>query len=562
MHSCTPPGLFLFALVTISVGAEESCEPAIDPATRSYEFTARNLASNQLAAVPIMARIGDVHVSSLPVFDEDNVRENNALYRFANRYHINTRAMRVKRQLLFASGDAYDARAIEESARLLRAEKYLYDADIRPVRVCNNQVDLEVITRDVWSFTPELSYSRAGGEGKYRLGVRETNLFGMGTELAFRIKHSFERDEKEFIYRDDNISGSRIASRVRISDNDDGFENALRVGMPFFSLDSRRSWHGTFSSIERVESQYLLGESISEVEHRIDDAQLRYGWSRGLRDGVTSRWTAGYAYQKSEFAPTSEKLPPAVFPYDTTLSYPFIEYVRIQDRFTTSTNLNQIHRTEDLYLGRNLRASLGYAAEALGSNQNRLVFSGSFNDTLAYNGDYWLSHQLLWNGRYNLETESSEQVRIDYLVRYFRRQTKHRSFFFNFQATYTRHLNSHQQVFYGGESGARAFDNRFQTGDRRVSLSLEERMYTDIHLFNLVRVGWAIFIDVGRAWQPGVDSGLPDDYLANMGLGLRFTSSKAQVGRVLHVDLSFPMTNKDDPNVESSQVSVSLKNRF
>ena len=56
-------------------------------------------------------------------------------------------------------------------------------------------------------------------------------------------------------------------------------------------------------------------------------------------------------------------------------------------------------------------------------------------------------------------------------------------------------------------------------------LSLEERVYTDLHLFNLIRIGAAAFFDVGRAWEPGADSGIPDHWLAHVGFGLRLMSS-------------------------------------
>jgi hemolysin activation/secretion protein len=95
-----------------------------------------------------------------------------------------------------------------------------------------------------------------------------------------------------------------------------------------------------------------------------------------------------------------------------------------------------------------------------------------------------------------------------------------------------------------------------------MALTLEERMYTDIHLFNLIRVGWAMFIDIGRAWNPDGDDGIEDDYLASAGLGLRLASSKSDKGSLLHIDLAFPLTNKDDPDVDSAEVSVKMKTRF
>ena len=149
---------------------------------------------------------------------------------------------------------------------------------------------------------------------------------------------------------------------------------------------------------------------------------------------------------------------------------------------------------------------------------------------------------------------------VNYSTRYFLNQSRYRSFFASLDLVYSKNLNTHQQIVFGGDTGARAFDNRLQTGDRRFKLTLEERVYTDIHLLNLVRLGGAIFFDIGRAWQPGVDDGFEDNYLLNIGFGIRLASTKADAGRVIHIDLAFPLTNKDDPAVDSSELSINIKN--
>ena len=546
-----------------AVSAQEQqtveCQPDAPPAIGSYPFPEQAAIEYQ---VPPGLEIGDVRITSLKIFDEANPRENNALYRWANRFHIETREERISQQLLFEAGEAYDPRVIDESARLLRDEKYLNDADIRPVSVCDGKVDVEVITRDIWSFTPELSFSRSGGENEYRFGIRETNLLGTGVELAVRTKHDIDRDSTEFVYKDRNLRGSRIESRLVYSDNDDGSEKLASLLLPFYALDTRRSWQVNFEEIDRTDSQYFRGDEVTEVHRESKDYLVRYGWSRGLVDGVAGRWVLGYRFEEEIFSPGDELPPPAVFPVDKTLSYPFLEYSAIEDDYDTGVNLNELHRTEDIHLGYKLAARIGYASEALGSDVDRLVLSGSFSDTLIFNQDIWLAHELSWSGLYNMDTKSPEDVVVDYQLRYLKEQTKHRSFFSSFQATWSKNLNSNLALYYGGETGARAFDNRFQGGDRRVALTLEERMYTPIHLFNLIRVGWAIFLDVGKAWDPDVDDGIEDDYLASAGFGLRLSSSKSDKGRMMHLDLAFPLTNKDDPAVSSSEVAIRLKSRF
>ena len=97
-------------------------------------------------------------------FDLANAQENNRLYRWVNRVHTFTRPIVIQRMLLFRPGDAVHERLLDESERILRREKYVSDSSIRVVRECGETVDLEVITREVWSLTPEISLKSIGGD--------------------------------------------------------------------------------------------------------------------------------------------------------------------------------------------------------------------------------------------------------------------------------------------------------------------------------------------------------------------------------------------------------------
>ena len=58
------------------------------------------------------ARIGQIHVVTEDIFDLTDPRENNFLYRLANKIHINTRPEVIRRQLLFESGQPVSVRLI------------------------------------------------------------------------------------------------------------------------------------------------------------------------------------------------------------------------------------------------------------------------------------------------------------------------------------------------------------------------------------------------------------------------------------------------------------------
>ena len=64
------------------------------------------------------ATIGTITIENGSIFDLDNPAEDKALYRFANRAHVTTRADVIEAQLLFESGDEFSVQKIKESERV------------------------------------------------------------------------------------------------------------------------------------------------------------------------------------------------------------------------------------------------------------------------------------------------------------------------------------------------------------------------------------------------------------------------------------------------------------
>lgn len=66
------------------------------------------------------AQIASIKLTQLNVFNTELEEENNALFRFANRAHIQTEPDVISNILLFKQGDKYNAKKLAESERLLR----------------------------------------------------------------------------------------------------------------------------------------------------------------------------------------------------------------------------------------------------------------------------------------------------------------------------------------------------------------------------------------------------------------------------------------------------------
>ena len=325
------------------------------------------------------AVIGDVVLEKRNIFDLSNPKENKWLYRLANRLHVVTRDHVIRNQVLFEGGEPYSARLLEETERIVRSNRFIYDARIEPIRYEDGVVDVKVTTQDVWSLTPDVSFSRSGGENRTALGIEETNLLGRGQLLRLKWIDSVDRTSTQFDFEDTNLGSSWLSMFLRVADNSDGETQFLSVIRPFYALDARGSGGGWISLDDRRTALYSLGDEAAEYRHERDYITGFGGWSAGLRDGWAKRWTLGYVFDDNKFSEAVDPTLPAVIPEDRKLVYPFLGIEVLQDAFSTTSNTNQIGRTEDFYMGTRFTASLGWADDSFGADRDALIVSATFN---------------------------------------------------------------------------------------------------------------------------------------------------------------------------------------
>ena len=116
------------------------------------------------------------------------------------------------------------------------------------------------------------------------------------------------------------------------------------------------------------------------------------------------------------------------------------------------------------------------------------------------------------------------------------------------------------QLQLGGDTGLRGYPQRYQEGERRALLTLEERIYTDLYLFRLVRVGGAVFYDVGRAWGGVNQNVVNGGWLSDAGIGLRLALDRAAFANVLHADIAVPLNRA--PGIKSVQYLLKTQLTF
>lgn len=504
------------------------------------------------------AVIGEVFIHNENIFDLEDPEENKQLYRLANKLHIRTKPDVIRQQLLFKTGDSYSQRLIDESARILRSARYLYDASVEPVAFKDGRVDIAVTTRDVWTLNPGLSFTRTGGENTVGVELEELNLLGTGTDLELSHVSGVDRDSNMIEYKDRHVFDSWVRVRAAYADNSDGSFKALEVERPFYALDSRWTAGVFVQDDEHIEPLYDLGKVVEEFSSRRKFATAFWGWSDGLRNGWVRRWRVGATYDESEFGEIPGAPPPNLVPENRKLVYPWLGFELVQNDFDKFRNHDQIGRTEDFHLGARLSALVGYADQAYSADRSAWIFSAR----ASHGSGSGSRSALLLSGALQGRLESGElrNAILDGALRYYVRQSERRLFFATLEGSVGRELDLDTQILLGGDNGLRGYPLRYQGGEARALLTVEQRYFTNWYPFRLVRVGAAAFFDIGRTWGESPVSTPSLGLLKDVGIGLRLGNSRSGLGNIIHIDLAFPLDG--DSSIDDVQILVETKERF
>ena len=485
------------------------------------------------------ATIGEIRIVARNIFDPEDPKEDKLLFRWVNALHIQTRPGVIERELLFRSGDRLSARLIEETERNLAGLRVLYSVHIRPIAWRDGVVDIEVETRDTWSLDVGASAGRSGGSNSSGVHLRDYNLLGTGISVNVGRSRNVDRSSTEFQFANEHLFGSATALRYSHATSSDGRSDAATLLRPFDSLDSRRAAGITASRDTRIDAVYDGGVIASQYRRRQTQADAFAGISTGLVDGWVRRTSLGLSFQDDRFAPEPGLVAPTTLPPDQKLVGPFLRFEWIEDRFEKEQNRNLMGRPEYFALGLASTVQLGYALTGLGSTRNTWMYSASVSRGFMPEEGRTLLASARITGQFADGVVSRQRVGTQ--VQYFRPQSPRWLFYAGGSADLLTRPDPGDTLLLGGDNGLRGYPLRYQTGSRRALVTVEERFYTDIYLWQLFRIGGAAFLDTGRAWGGTGASAESGRWLSNIGIGLRMVSTRAAFGNVVHIDIASPL---------------------
>jgi outer membrane protein assembly factor BamA len=430
---------------------------------------------------------------------------------------------------------------------------------VRAVRCANGTADLEVAVREVWTMNPGISFERSGGANAAGIKLQELNLLGSGKALTLELSSDADRSAYTLHWRDPGVRGSRWIHDLAFRDSTDGQGWSILLERPFYSLDTRWSTGVALQQDETIEPVYRLGERTAGYRRQAEFAELRYGRSEGLLDGWSRRLSFGVRREHADFDAAPDESSPDVMPEDRRLDYPFLRFEAVQDDFETTRNRDQIARTEDQRFGTYFALEAGWSSPALGADRNALLLHAQ-----ASRG-WRLGAEDTFFADAALTTRVEDGAVADGLLsgsfRYYRPTGRRGVFFAGMSAAAGHELDADHELTIGGDTGLRGYPLRYQAGSGTAILTIEQRYFTDISLWQLADVGAAVFFDMGRAWGdpllgPSENHGL----LKDVGIGLRLGSSRSALGNVLHIDVAFPLDSSRD--IDDVQFLVQTKRSF
>lgn len=511
------------------------------------------------------AVVGRIEIDNENIFDLEDPKDNNWLFRLADRLHPVTRVGTIREQLLFHTGERYSRHLLDESARILRGNPYFYDASIEPIAYYQGKVDVLVVTHDVWTLNPGFNFSRSGGKSQTGVQIEEINTLGTGTSVKLEHTNSVDRTESDIMVTNPHTFGTWFTTSVAYGSLSDGKTRLFILDRPFYALETQHAGGIAINDSTQDNALYDRGQEIDKFANHGRFYQIYGGFSRGLENGWTRRYSAGVAYDEHVFSNSRLWSGPTVLPADRRFVYPWLRFDLVQDEFVKLRNHNQIGRTEDFDLGAYATVQVGWADKAFGSTRNAFNFMLATGDGYRMDRGNTLLVSSVYTGR--VEDGTLENGVLNSAVRFYDEQSGYWPFregnwlfFTTLAGSVGKRLDLENQILLGGDNGLRGYPLRYQDGTSRALLSFEERYFSDWYPFRLFRVGAAVFFDMGRTWgrpqlaAPGL--GL----LKDAGFGLRFGNARTGLGNVIHVDLAFPFNG--DPSIRRVQFLVQTEQEF
>jgi hypothetical protein len=463
-------------------------------------------------------KIRKIQIQRLNVFGAD---VNNPGYynphgaeRLLNSTHFNTNEIIIRKYLLFSEGDTLSPLTLSDNERIIRQLPYIDDARIIVVPVSGEEVDIVVVTKDVYSLGADYNIKN---KNSGTFSVFEKNTFGMGHGFEVDIPYSLGSPDSPGVGLNYNIKNI--------------WKSFADLNLNYYNALGKRTYGiGISRSLVSSATKYAGGISISQTFTTEDldtlpkPQPLKYTFQdywlmRSFlidKESVTRiitgiRYTYNNVFERPIIDPNS---------YHSLQKYKFlIGTVAFSMQKYYKTNLIYNYgRTEDIPDGVMLRLSGGMEINEF----NNRTYSGadiSYGHSSEILGHYYASAGF---GTYIKEHHTDQGV-LALKMNYFSNlvyvgSLKIRNFV---NISYIRGFdrNAEEYLSIAKSNGFSGFTNDSLKGDQRVVIDLESVFFNPVNVFGF-RFAFFGFADMAFLARTNevVNNG---NFLSGIGIGIR-----------------------------------------
>jgi len=490
------------------------------------------------------------------------------VYDVGNKLHIESRPGTIRRRLLFQEGDTVTKSLLLEAEKSLRQEEFLADAIIEVMRWEDGTAHIIVTTYDQWTTVPGFSINRLGGKWIYWVGPVESNLFGTGQRLGFFVGHDQIRDTRWLDYANNALTPERLRFASHAAWLSDGYSTLFSLSKPLESRNSRWSFSSSFAADKTSEDVFFDANRLSSLPDSLrrklggdyyiqtqfkhvvtQDANLSvtrsFGYHTKLSVSPTFDWEDRYnAGEVITNVPLYQYARPplsALHPYERHDYLLGLSLSVYQYDYKTVQNFNNLKWSETLETGWRLSTKVAKDQSWLG----------------ARNDDWYLSHAAVFNDAwwdsFFMNTSASLHYFVSpngfddgYASAFGEMQWKPVYLTSSFLAVTWNHFfasERSQQVLLGEDNGLNGYPSFYFAGQARILIEAEQRLFPPFEIGTVVPA-LAVFANAGNTFPAYADFDW-DKLHYSVGLGLRLGASKSTQKVVNHVNLSWPIGEKE-----------------
>ena len=479
--------------------------------------------SSEITFNPFIGKkIRKIEIRRLEVFgsDIDNPfsSDPNKLEKILNKTHLNTNEYIIRKNLLFSEGDTLSPLILSDNERIIRDLPFINDSRILVVPVTGEEVDIIVLTRDVFALGGIASFSSAE---KGSLALFDKNVLGLGSEIRLEMIYNEDLPDSPGFglnYNFNNIAKSFIDLNVFYFDGLGEETYGISVNRKLVSATTK--YAGGISVRQMFTSEDLDTLTVPEpLKYNLQD----YWLSRSFllnRESV-SRLIFGIRYMNNNVFSHPFILPDSFHNLQKYKMF-LVSAAFSRQKFFKTNLIYSYGRTEDIPYGMLINVTAG---KEINEYKER-IYTGinvSAGHSIPGLGYFYSSAGLstFFNGRHTeqglLLLRTSYFSNLNYIGNY-----RIRNFV---KIDYTRGFDRYSDEFLSieKEHGFSGFSNDSASGNQRLSFNLESVVFSPLNFFGF-RFAFFSYADLGFLFGTNQNIG-EGDFVSSIGVGIRIRNN-------------------------------------